>query len=782
MKLSLSIFLLAATLAAAVWLTTSASKKSENGLPETVSFNFHVRPILADRCFKCHGPDEKQRKAGLRLDTETGAFSKLEKGGFAIVAGKPEESELVRRIFLTNPDSLMPAPESHLELSFFEKKILEKWILQGAKWEKHWAFVPPVRPEIPNSEFSKKAKNEIDHFIFEKQKLHGLSSAEPTSPERLARRVSFDLTGLPPDPRFLEKYLASGETDPTENAYLELVDSLLASPNYGERWAANWLDLARYSDTHGYQDDLTRTMWPWRDWVIWAFNKNIPYDKFVTEQLAGDLLPNANLSNLVASAFNRNHKITQEGGVIDEEYRLEYVADRTNTFGKAFLGITTECARCHDHKYDPISTREYYGLSAFFNQVPEVGFVDNLKTPAPFIKITRQKWLAELPFLNLGGVLKTEKDTIFQMVMRDSVGIRKTFVHIRGQYDLPGEEVSATTISAVLPFDTSIFQKNRLGLAQWLFDKNNPLTARVFVNRLWQEVFGRGIVATSENFGIQGDLPTHPELLDWLAVEFQENGWDIKKMLRLMVTSATYRQSSAISEKMLAADPENRWLARGARHRLPFEMIRDQALAAAGLLVRKIGGLPTRPYQPPGIWEELATEKSNDGYRGEFSYKIDTVPENLYRRSIYTFNRRTIPPPTSMAFDVLPRDACEVRRGRTNSPQQALILLNDEQILEAARVLAADVLKNGNLKTAEAKTSAVFQRILLRQPEKKELKLLAELFKNRLSDFQKSPGAAEKLLHVGHFPQAENLDFSETAALMLVASAVFNLDEAVSKT
>ncbi len=776
----------AGLLLAVIFFFARFSKKQAGAgekLPEIISFNFHIRPILSDRCFKCHGPDERKREAGLRFDTQEGAFAALgdAKDHYAIVPGHPEQSTLVQRIFSTNPDSVMPSPDSHLSLSGFEKKLLKKWIEQGAKWEKHWAFTPPQKPALPKVGNENWARNDIDLFILQKQQEHDLEPSGEADRERLIRRVSFDLTGLPPSSQAVENFLR----DDSPDAYEKVVDSLLASPAYGERWAVYWLDLARYSDTHGYQDDLPRVMWPWRDWVIKAFNENMPYDRFVTWQLAGDLLPDATKETLLASAFNRNHKITQEGGVIDEEYRVEYVADRTNTFGKAFLGLTMECARCHDHKYDPITQRDYYSTFAFFNKVPERGFVPNLQTPKPYMPIAQADLQGVLKFLNAGEVLKTDKDTILQMVMQDSLekGGRKTYILNRGQYDQHKEEVEANLPANILPFDTTQ-PRNRLGMAKWLFDPRNPLTARVTVNRLWQEIFGRGIVATSDNFGLQGSLPTHPELLDWLACEFRDSGWNVKKMVRLMVTSATYRQSSVADRELREKDPENLWLARGARYRLNYEFIRDNALAASGLLVREIGGPSVKPYQPPGIWEEISTEKSANNFRGEFSYIPDTAANKLYRRSLYTYNKRTIPPPTMLSFDINPRDVCEVRRARTSTPLQALVMLNDEQILEAARVLAGQVLQDGREhgKKTEEEIATAFRRILTRKPERGEIQKLAALYRDELTRYQKSPAQAKKLLQTGRYPQNTSLDPAEQSAMMLVMSAIFNLDEALSKT
>ncbi|HRI58444.1 MAG TPA: PSD1 and planctomycete cytochrome C domain-containing protein [Saprospiraceae bacterium] len=799
-----NIVLATALLAAAIFLFAFFAKENRAGevqLPEVVSFNFHIRPILSDRCFKCHGPDEKKREAGLRFDTQDGAFAALNStpdpdsstryvpppvgGGvetqphYAIVPYHPEQSTLIQRIFSTNPDSMMPAPDSHLSLSDFEKKLLKKWIEQGAKWEKHWAFIAPQKPDIPEVKNKKWARNEVDFFILQKQQEHGLEPSIEAEKERLVRRASFDLTGLPPSPEMVDNFLADDNPD----AYEKVVDALLASPAYGERWAVYWLDLARYSDTHGYQDDLPRVMWPWRDWVIKAFNENMPYDRFVTWQLAGDLLPDATKETLLASAFNRNHKITQEGGVIDEEYRVEYVADRTNTFSKAFLGLTMECARCHDHKYDPISTRDYYATSAFFNKVPEQGFVPNLATPKPYIPIVQTDLQGVLSFLNGKDFFKTGKDTLLQMVMRDSTGknARKTYILKRGQYDQHGEEVTENLPANILPFDTAQ-GRNRLAMARWLFDPRHPLTARVMVNRLWQEVFGKGIVATSDNFGLQGALPSHPELLDWLACDLRDNGWNMKRTLRLLVTSATYRQSSAADEELLEKDPENRWLVRGPRYRLNYEFIRDNALAASGLLVREIGGPSVKPYQPPGLWEEISADKTANDFRGENSYKPDTAASKIYRRSLYTYNRRTIPPPTSLSFDAAPRDVCEVNRARTSTPLQALVMLNDVQMLEAARVLAMRTLRDNQGQSPETNIAAIFRRVLTRKPERIEIQKLAALYNEELTRFQQSPERAKQLLKTGRYPQNSDLDPAQQAAMMLVVSAIFNLDEAVSKT
>ncbi len=754
------------------WRKTAAPSKE---MPAAVDFNWHIRPILSDRCFKCHGPDESKRERNLRFDTQAGAFAALDtldgKPRFAIVPGHPEQSLLVSRIFSSNQDSIMPPLDSHLSLSDFEKQLLKRWIEQGAQWKQHWAFTAPVRPKVPS--VSKKGwdKNPIDAFVLEKLRENRLQHSPTADKSRLLRRASFVLTGLPPSPEQLRAFHESQSVE----AYQNMVDELLNSPAYGERWAMYWLDLARYSDTHGYQDDLPRTVWPWRDWVIKAFNENMRYDKFVTWQLAGDMLPDKTKESLLASAFNRNHKISQEGGVIDEEYRVEYVADRTNTFGKAFLGLTLECARCHDHKYDPVSQIEYYSTFAFFNNLDEKGFVPNLATPEPYMLITPGDFDKDLPFLNKKMGLKSPQDTILQMVMRDSSGLRKSYRLIRGQYDQHGETVSPTLPAAVLPFDTLKYSKDRLGMAQWLFDPANPLTARVWVNRLWQELFGRGIVVTAENFGVQGALPTHPELIDWLAVEFVESGWDMKHLLRLMVTSATFQQTAVAEAADFARDPENLWLSRGPRFRMPYEFLRDNVLASSGLLVREIGGPSVKPWQPPGLWEEISTEKTANSFRGEYSYIPDTLPEKKYRRSLYTYQRRTIPPPTHLTFDAPMRDNCEVRRTRSNTPLQALVMWNDQQILDASKALAGAILQDKHLPSSENRISAAFERILSRLPARTELKPLMAYFETENQRFKSKPADAAKLLRE---PTAI-ASSAEHAALMLTITVIYNMDEAI---
>jgi Protein of unknown function (DUF1553)/Protein of unknown function (DUF1549)/Planctomycete cytochrome C len=740
-------------------------------IPDKIDFNYHIRPILSDRCFKCHGPDANARKANLRLDLEEGAYAALkdDPANHVIVKGDPLKSALYLRISSTDTAEIMPPPSSNLLLSPQEIKLIEKWIKQGAPYKKHWAFIPPESPDLPDVKDEKWVRNEIDRFILHKMETLGLSPNKEAEKETLLRRLSIDLTGLPPDIDLQDKFIS----DNSEKAIDSLIDRLMSSPHYGEKMAIPWLDLARYADSHGYQDDGMRTMWPWRDWVIHAFNRNYGYDTFLTWQLAGDLLPNPTREQLLATGFNRNHKITQEGGVIDEEYRIEYVTDRTNTFGKAFLALTYECAKCHDHKYDPISQKDYYSGFAFFNQVNEKGLVGDITLASPgdppVIKITSAEISNVLHFIN-------KKDTapVTVMVMKDSTSKRLTRVLKRGVYDQPMDTVDMNVPVAILAFDTHKFAKNRLGLANWLLDKNNPLTARVFVNRIWQDFFGKGLVKTSGDFGMQGELPTHPELLDWLATDFRDHGWNIKRLVKQIVSSATYRQSAVYSKEKLKADPENKYYSYSSRLRLTAEMARDHVLASSGLLVREIGGPSVKPYQPPGIWE------STTSGRGELARYVQDHGDKLYRRGMYTFIKRTAPPPSLLIFDAGNRDQCEVKRSRTNTPLQALVMLNDPQILEASRVLA-QTLQLQKI-SDEAKIESAFRRILCRRPEKNEMLLLTDYYKKALKSFQSDIKKAGQFTNVGEYPMNKKSDPAELAALMQLIHTMYNLEETSTKS
>lgn len=1045
----------------------SANVSNEGRLPATVDFNLHIRPLLSDRCFACHGPDKNTRKADLALHTPEGAFAAIDSAGlhFPFVAGRPRKSEAYMRMLSEDPELVMPPPESNLSLSGYEKKLIKKWIEQGAEWKDHWAYIPPVKPTLPEVKRRDWPQNEIDRFVLAKMQDQGLKPAPEAAREALIRRVTFDLTGLPPTLEAIDAFLA----DESSDAYEKVVDRLLASPHYGERMAADWLDVARYADSHGYQDDRPRTIWPWRDWVIRAFNENLPYDDFVRWQLAGDLLPSPTYEQKLATAFNRNHAITQEGGVINEEYLTEYAADRAQTFATAFIGQTMQCARCHDHKYDPISQEEFYSLFAFFNNVKgergQISYFDlapkpNMKVQDPLLEAEVQEiqsmiadlekskqrlieekkeafdaWKAKelqetdasaalsegllthyqldeteswffanrapaggsgrvninLPpsierpervdgrqgralqfnganFLSLGetgdfdhyhhfsfgGWIKHqgthEKDAgIFSrrngeqkrqgyqlaltpdyrlaasliadgrhylrvettnrikkgewahafvtydgagqatglkiyingresplaivrdslqnhsirngndflvgnwnhrarnlrdlygfaggaidevrlyertlsplevqalvdersinklpesalyrhylqrmdpdfreveqqlvhwrrqdqtipsvMIMEEMDTIKQTFLLARGAYDAPVKPVRRGTPEAILPFPSDL-PNNRLGLAEWLFHKDNPLTARVYVNRLWQMCFGQGLVATPEDFGSQGELPSHPALLDWLAVTFRESGWDTKAMLKKIVLSAAYRQSGKISRRKYQRDPANIWLSRGPSVRLTAEMLRDQALAASGLLNSEVGGKWVKPYQPPGIWKEMANQIGENKYR-------PSLGDDLYRRSLYTYWKRTIPPPTMLTLDASERAECTVKRQATSTPLQSLILLNDPQYVEAGRVLAEKLITDGSDPAKQIETA--FRTILSRPVKPEETQLLKEVYESERERFSQDEAATRELLNIGAKPADPSLNGAEVAALTVAINTIFNLDEAKYK-
>ena len=736
---------------------------AEMKVPDNVDYIFDVKPILSDRCYLCHGPDEGTREAGLRLDIKENAYAAIGKelDRHAIIPGDTINSQMVYRINNPDVEKRMPPLTSNLSLTDYERKVLTKWIQQGAVWKDHWAFVPPVKSDIPKVSNSELVANEIDNFILKTLEQKGLKPSEKASKEKLIRRVSFDLTGLPPSIDALDSFL----NDKSSDAYEKVVDKLLASTAYGEHMSANWLDIARYADTHGYQDDLERVMWPWRDWVISAFNRNLPYNDFIEWQLAGDLLPDASLEQILATGFNRNHKITQEGGVIDEEYRVEYVLDRANTTSKALLGLTMECAQCHDHKYDPISQREYYSFYGFFNHVDEKGLIGYDEIPEPNITITQKEIDEALSFVNMPDSIKEAKP----MVMRDNKAQRKTYILNRGAYDAPTDEVQLAAPEMVAPFEGR-YERNRLGLVKWLFSEENSLTARVAVNRMWQQIFGVGIVASSADFGNQGALPSHPELLDWLAITFREEGWDMKKMMKRMVLSNTYQQTSKTNEKLLELDPNNSYLARNSRDKLTAEMIRDNALSVSGLLVEKVGGPSVKPYQPPGIWEETTSGQ------GLTKYFVDSGG-NQYRRSLYTFWKRTVPPPAMMTFDAAGRDLCTVERQKTSTPLQALVMLNDPVLIEAAQVMALNTLKEGEAKTDEERIVHIFRKLTSRTPDPEEKEKLLTFLKNAEQEYnEKEAQKINELIKVNQSIKAEKL-----YGLSVLTSLVFNLDEAIVK-
>ncbi|HEV3344577.1 MAG TPA: PSD1 and planctomycete cytochrome C domain-containing protein [Pirellulales bacterium] len=822
-----------------------------------IDFNRDIRPILSNNCFKCHGPDAGERKAGLRLDAREYALKPSESGTLAIVPGKPDESELVRRIFAGDDDRMPPA-ESNKRLSDGEKTLLKEWIAAGAAWREHWAFTAPKRPPLPvappDGTSSEWPGNPIDHFILARLQAEKLSPSPQADRPTLIRRLSLDLTGLPPTPEEVDQFV----NDAGGDAYERLVERLLQSPRYGERLAQEWLDAARFADTNGYHIDNGRDMSRWRQWVIDSYNGNLPFDEFTVEQLAGDLLPNPNFDQLIASGFNRNHMTNFEGGAIPEEYHTAYIVDRVNTTSTVWLGLTVACTQCHDHKYDPLTQKEFYQLYAFFHNVPENGLDGGQGNSQPMIKLPsreQQTKLDELaqalsaldreldaPMVEVDAaqldwecelsaasepdkkvpqavrdalaVAAESRDTNQQsairrhfrrhhsdlksrfealdklkaqqagvdkviptaMVMREMASPRDTFLLIRGQYDKRGEKVSPG-VPACLPPLAEGAPADRLGLAQWLVDPAHPLTARVIVNRSWQMLFGTGLVKTSEDFGSQGERPSHPDLLDWLAVEFRESGWDVKHLLRLMVTSATYRQASAAPAELLAKDPENRLLARMSRLRLPAETIRDQALAAGGLLDGRIGGPSVSPYQPAGLWEELMSRE--DGKNWTAQVYVQSHGADLYRRTMYTFWKRTSPPPTLATFDAPDREVCTVRRARTNTPLQALILMNDPTYVEAARKLAERVLSEPG--TTDERLSKTFCLVVGRSPSEREKEVLRRVFVTQLAAFRADSDAIGKLLGVGESPRDERFEPAELAAWATVASLVLNLDEAVTR-
>ena len=997
---------------------------------QDVEFNRDIRPILSDKCYTCHGPDAGNRKTKLRFDTEAGAKQDLG-GHFAIVPGDTAKSEMIRRITATQPGMRMPPVWSGYKLTDHEIDLIRRWIEQGAKWQKHWSFLPPTRPPFPPVEDHNWPRNPIDSFVLARLEREGLRPSPEADRERLIRRVTLDLTGLPPTLEEIDAFLV--DTSPT--AYEKVVDRLLASPRYGERMAAPWLDAARYADTNGYQTDGERSMWRWRDWVIDAFNRNVPFDRFTVDQIAGDMLPHPTLDQVIATGFNRNHRGNGEGGIIPEEYAVEYVVDRVDTTATVWLGLTLGCARCHDHKYDPFTQKEFYQVFAYFNNVPEKGKAWKYGNSPPMVaaptpsqerelasldeklhaaeaefaslkpeleraraewegsqawsaqvdwtissdmavqrrlagsgafdgtravvvdlenenaarfgfydKFTLSAWI--LPAAATGAIvtrgedvtegegyglylkngkvevdlvkrwlddalrveteravelnqwhhiavtydgsriadgikiyvdgqaqkLKVNLDDLNQsfetkeplrigagggaenrfrgrirdvriynaaltpdqaailatdtpvgaiakippaqrtraeagkielyflernapahihdawqrvvelraqrqrvverfptvMVMQEQPTRRDTFVLLRGAYDHPGDKVNPGLPAALVPLPAGS-PNNRLGFAQWLVDRSNPVTARVTVNRFWQMYFGTGLVKTVEDFGSQGEWPSHPELLDWLATEFIRTGWDVKAMQKLIVTSAAYRQSSKAGAELLQRDPENRLLARGPRVRLPAGVIRDQALAMAGLLVEKVGGPSVKPYQPAGLWKELGGEDYRQG-----------TGEDLYRRSLYTFWKRTAPPPAMMNFDAAGREACTVRETRTNTPLQALDLMNDVTFVEAARALAERMVRAGGAAPAE-RISFAFRLATARRPRAEEARILADSFQHYLDRFETNGEAATRILTEGEHARSSQIEAGQLAAYTSVASLILNLDETVTK-
>jgi hypothetical protein len=821
---------------------------------ERLQFNRDIRPILADKCFYCHGQDANKRQGELRLDDREAALKAK-----AFVPGDPKTSALIERIHSTDVDTLMPPPDSNRTLSADQKKLLERWITEGAEYETHWAFVAPQRPTPPITENETWVRNPIDQFVLKKLTEAGLKPAPEAERTTLIKRLSIDLTGLPPTPAEVAAFVA--DNDPL--AYEKLVDRLLDSRHYGERMALPWLDAARYADSNGFQQDGDTWQWIWRDWVVEALNKDLSFDQFTIWQLAGDLLPNATTEQKIASGFNRNHLLNGEGGAIPEEQRFVVLFDRIDTTATTWLGLTMACAQCHDHKYDPITRRDYYSLLDGFNRVPESGTPQRqsarIRVAAPFIEVLSEENKAKLAELEAGmksledearpvidvaysawriglfadgepadgnglprnltpllrkpeaertaddkksienqlrtffdnsvkagvvaklpQVVKYENarkayeeykgDKIPRVMVMSDERPRDTHILDRGEYLQPLEKVSFATPQFLPPLAAGA-PTNRLGLAQWLVSSEHPLTARVQVNRMWQHFFGAGLVKTAEDFGVQSEYPLHKDLLDWLAVEFREGGWSMKKTHRLIVTSATYRQSSRMTEQHRQKDAENRLLSRANRFRMPSLLLRDWALATSGLIDTWIGGAPVYPYQPDAVWEPLAITKERD-----FTYPTSTG-KDLYRRSLYTFWRRTVGP--ANMFDASNRQTCRVRSATTSTPLHALTTLNDPTWVEAARVLAGRTLKESD--KLDDHLASAFRRVLCRAATGSELSRLRAAYEKQLAIYRADPAAAKALLAVGAAPRDTALDVPQHAAMTMVCLGILNLDEALTR-
>jgi len=724
-------------------------------------FRFDIRPLLAKNCFACHGPDEANRQADLRLDVRDVA---VDTG--AIVPGSPDESELVRRITTSDVTELMPPEETGHTLSSNEIESLKRWIATGAAYAPHWSYAPPQRPSLPKVSHPEWCRNDIDYFVLARLDQAGLQPEPEADHYRLIRRLSLDLTGLPPTPQEADDFAR----DNRPNAYECLVDRLLASPAYGEHWARKWLDLARYADTVGYEKDSSRTIWPFRDWVINALNADMPFDQFTIEQIAGDLLEHPTKDQIIATGFHRNTMQNEEGGTDDEEYRVAAVIDRVNTTMQVWMAATMGCCQCHSHKYDPFAQREYYQLFAFFNQSADADRNDGYPVLATWMneKKARKK--------------KPNRSDVGQMPIMQELPPdqqRTTHLLIRGSFLSPGETVHAST-PTVFPALSNDMPRNRLSLAKWLVDRRNPLTARVAANREWEQFFSRGIVLTSEDFGSQGTLPTHPELLDWLAMELMDGNWSLKHLAKTIVMSAAYRQSSQTSPDKLQKDPDNQLVSRGPRERLTAEQIRDQALAVSGLLSRKIGGPSVMPPQPDGMWQMVYSDER----------WITSAGEDRYRRGLYTFWRRTSPYPTAMALDATSHETCTIRRVPTNTPIAAFALLNDPVYIEAAQTLAGRIMQHGE-PDSTARATFAFRQVLARPPAAEEVQRLVDLFELERQHYAADTEAAKKLITLGSGgaekdateksdkPAAEKP--AELAAWTVVSNVLLNLDETLNK-
>lgn len=706
-------------------------------------FNLTIRPILARHCTACHGTDEATREADLRLDNFDGATKDL--GGYAaIVPGDPDSSELMERV--TSDDDPMP-PDGHARLTEDEIETLRRWIADGASYEKHWAFeLPvPVDPVVdPDDAWSTSA---IDRFVWQRLREKDLEPNEQAEPARLIRRLALDLTGLPPSQAQVDAFAA----DPSLQNYESIVDQLLADSAFGEHWASLWLDLARYADSVGYAGDERRTIWPWRDWLIRSLNENQPFDQFTIEVLAGDLLPEPTESQRLATAFHRNTLSNNEGGTNDEEFRTIAIKDRSSTTASTWLGLTMRCAECHSHKYDPISQVEYYQFLDFFNQTADADRPD------------------ETPVLKLESVTNEKGEPVSVPVLEAVASDQARTMHVmkRGNFRNTGEAVTAATPAFLNDWPEDL-SKDRLGLAKWILSPENPLTARVIVNRYWSRIFGRGIVETEEDFGTQGTLPTHRELLDWLAIDFRESGWDTKRLLKMLVMSTAYRQSSDATPEKIAADPDNRWLSRGPRNRLSAEVVRDQALTISGLLSRKMYGPPVYPPNP--------IKSVTNAFKGAEVWTV-SEGEDRYRRALYTYLKRSQPHPLFETFDMSTRDVCCLRRIETNTPLQSFMTLNDETFVEAAQALATLMMSGENI---DAQIAIGLRRATFRQPDEADIVALRKLFEGSVKDFETDIEAARMM--AGSLAAEKNdAEAVRMAALSVVGNVILNMDAVLTK-
>jgi hypothetical protein len=823
---------------AAVLFSTSPANAQPAG---KVQFGRDILPILSTHCFTCHGPDAKVQKAGLRLDVFETATKKLKTGNRAVVPGNVKESELIARIYAQDESERMPPKSAKKTLKDSDKVLLKRWIEEGAEYQRHWAFVVPKRPPLPEVQNKTWVRNPIDQFLLARMEKESLKPSQEADRYTIPRRLAIDLTGLPPTIEMADRFV----NDKNPDAYERYVDRLLDLPAYGERWSHVWLDLARYADSNGYATDSGRTIWKYRDWVIDAINKNLPYDRFTIEQIAGDMLPGATQDQILATAFHRNTLTNDEGGTSDEEFRVVAVVDRVNTTMQVWMGVTIACAQCHDHKYDAISQEEYFRMFAIFNQSEDSDKSDNspnllIITPAelnqkaklesviaklemdllqanPKFDEAQAQWEADKKatakapanikkilaadakkrndaqklelmkyFRSTLPELKAVADQIAAArkqydavkgvptpIMRELPDKQKrvTKIHIRGNFLDQGKEVRPGVPAFLHPLAKDQ-PANRLSLAQWLVSSDNPLTARVTVNRYWEQIFGLGLMESPDDFGIRGKAPTHPELLDWLAVEFSTNlQWDVKNLLKLIVTSAAYRQASTATPALIERDPDNRWLARGPRFRSSAEVIRDQSLYVADLLSPKMYGAPVRPPRPKlGLTAAFGGTTDWDTSAGE----------DKYRRALYTQWRRTTPYPSMTTFDAPSRNVCTISRPRTNTPLQALVTLNDPVYVEAAQALGRRLVKEGG-PTLESKLQYGFRLCLTRPAREVELKRLTELYTKAQAEYAKNPKLAMQMATDPLGPLPAGLQAPEMAAWAVVGNVLLNLDETLAK-